>query len=67
MTSNQQNYILNSPQRPLKVFPCLDGITSSREKQLTLTESCHRSTVLQLIQRERLALEKQKSALVVLK
>jgi hypothetical protein len=67
MTSNPLSCTLNSPQKPLEAFPCPNGITSSREKQLTSTESCRRSIVLQLIRRERLALEKQKSALAALR
>ena len=66
-TSNLQNCLFDSPQTLREVFPCPSGNTFLRERQLTLTGSCHHSTVLQLIQRERLALETQKSALAALK
>ena len=66
-TSNLPNCLFDSPQMLQEGFPCLSGSIFSRERQLTLTGSCCYFTVLQLIQRERLALETQKSALAALK
>ena len=66
-TSNQQNCTSDSHLGHLEEFPCRNGNISSEEKLLTLTKCSHHSTVLQLIRRERLALEKQRLVLEELK
>ena len=66
-TSNPLNCTSDSHLGPQGESQCQSGNTSSRENQLILTRSSHHSTVLRLIQRERLALEMQKLVLEELK
>ena len=66
-TSNQPNCILDLHLEHQEESQCLNGNTFSKEKPSTLIKSSCHSTVLQLIQRERLALETQKSVLADLK
>lgn len=66
-TSNQQSSISNLHLMHQEGSRCQNGSMYSRENPSTSTKYSRHSTALQLIQRERLALEKQKSVLEELK
>jgi hypothetical protein len=66
-TSNPRSCILDSHLEHQGESLCPNGNESSKEKPLTLIKSSRHSIVLQLIQRERLALETQRLALEGLK
>ena len=66
-TSNQPNYISDSHLELLGESQCRNGNTFSKEKPSTSIKSFRHSTVLQLIRRERLALETRRLVLADLK
>ena len=66
-TLNPQSCMSNLLQTLLEASPCQNGNTFLKERQSISTRSCHHSTVLQLMKRERLALERQRLALEALK
>ena len=66
-TSSPQSCMLNLPQMLPEVSLCQNGNTFSKGSPSILTGSCRHSIVLQLMKRERLALEKQRLALEALK
>src|ERR1700678_1181948 len=66
-TSNQLSCLSNSHLEHRGEYQCQNGNTSLRENPSTSTKFSRHSTALRLIQRERLALETQKSVLEDLK